>query len=249
VRRSETISLLNSRDKVAFVTGAYGGIGRSVVEMLLESGTKVVATDISDFRFNNEDVLHLPLDVTKEKEVKDAIEKCIKHFGRLDFVIHLAGMVGSGRLDAMSLNEWEKVVTTNLTSAFLILKHSYKEIKKPGGVVVLCGSSNGYNGGSHLSGAAYASSKTALVNLVRYCAKEWAPDGIRVNIISPGPVNSPMLDRLTEVEMNDLRSSLPLGKLASPEECAGSILFLCSNHAETMTGTNLNISSGLVLDA
>ncbi|MEE2704776.1 MAG: SDR family oxidoreductase [Pseudomonadota bacterium] len=249
MRKPERINLLNSEDKVAFVTGAYGGIGRSVVKMLLESGTKVVATGRSDFRFKDSDVLHLNLDVTKEKEVKSAIEKCISHFGRLDFLIHLAGMVGSGRLDAMSLEEWEKVVSTNLTSAFLILKHGYKKIKKPGGVVILCGSSNGYNGGSHLSGAAYASSKTALVNLVRYCAKEWAPDGIRVNIVSPGPVDTPMLDRLSKNEMDDLRSSLPLGRIASPEECAGSILFLCSNHAESMTGTNLNISSGLVLDA
>ncbi len=249
MRKPERIHLLNSEDKVAFVTGAYGGIGRSVVKMLLESGTKVVATGRSDFRFKDSDVLHLNLDVTKEKEVKSAIEKCISHFGRLDFLIHLAGMVGSGRLDAMSLEEWEKVVSTNLTSAFLILKHGYKKIKKPGGVVILCGSSNGYNGGSHLSGAAYASSKTALVNLVRYCAKEWAPDGIRVNIVSPGPVDTPMLDRLSKNEMDDLRSSLPLGRIASPEECAGSILFLCSNHAESMTGTNLNISSGLVLDA
>ncbi len=249
MRKPERIHLLNSEDKVAFVTGAYGGIGRSVVKMLLESGTKVVATGRSDFRFKDSDVLHLNLDVTKEKEVKSAIEKCISHFGRLDFLIHLAGMVGSGRLDAMSLEEWEKVVSTNLTSAFLILKHGYKKIKKPGGVVILCGSSNGYNGGSHLSGAAYASSKTALVNLVRYCAKEWAPDGIRVNILSPGPVDTPMLDRLSKNEMDDLRSSLPLGRIASPEECAGSILFLCSNHAESMTGTNLNISSGLVLDA
>ena len=249
MRKPERINLLNSEDKVAFVTGAYGGIGRSVVKMLLESGTKVVATGRSDFRFKDSDVLHLNLDVTKEKEVKSAIEKCISHFGRLDFLIHLAGMVGSGRLDAMSLEEWEKVVSTNLTSAFLILKHGYKKIKKPGGVVILCGSSNGYNGGSHLSGAAYASSKTALVNLVRYCAKEWAPDGIRVNIVSPGPVDTPMLDRLSKNEMDDLRSSLPLGRIASPEECAGSILFLCSNHAEPMTGTNLNISSGLVLDA
>ena len=249
MRKSERIFLLNSKNKVALVTGAYGGIGRSVVEMLLESGAKVVATGRSDFRFKNSDVLHLAVDVTKEYEVKDAIEKCIDHFGRLDFLIHLAGMVGSGRIDEMSLDQWEKVVATNLTSAFLMLKHGYKKIKKPGGVVILCGSSNGYNGGSHLSGAAYASSKTALVNLVRYCAKEWASDGIRINIVSPGPVDTPMLDRLTDSEMNNLRSSLPLGRIASPEECAGSILFLCSNHADSMTGTNLNISSGLVLDA
>ena len=249
MKEAEKISLLDGKNKVAFVTGAYGGIGKSVVKMLLNSGSKVVATGRSDFRFSDNNVYHLNLDVTEEDEVENAIHKCIKTFGRLDFLIHLAGMVGSGRLDEMSLDNWNTVVKTNLTSAFLLMKHGYKKISKPGGVVILCGSSNGYNGGSYLSGAAYASSKTALVNLTRYCSKEWAPDGIRVHIVSPGPVDTPMLDRLSKSEMSNLKSSLPLGNITSPEECAGAILFLCSKHALSMTGTNLNISSGLVLDA
>lgn len=242
-------ALIDAAGKVAFVTGATGGIGHACVEQLLASGASVVATGrravggAEDSR-----LLKLSLDVTDEAQVIDAFAKAKARFGTVDYLIHMAGMVGKGRLDAMALKDWHTVVDTNLTSAFLVLKHAYPLLRRPGGAVVLCGSSNGANGGGHLSGAAYAASKAALVNLTRYCAKEWAPDGIRVNIVSPGPVDTPMLDRLSEEQHAGLRAALPLGRYATAEECAAGALFLCSAHAASMTGTNMNISSGLVHD-
>ncbi|MFL2769987.1 MAG: SDR family NAD(P)-dependent oxidoreductase [Rhodospirillaceae bacterium] len=242
-------TLLDATGRVAFVTGATGGIGQSVVRMMLEAGAKVAATGRRAVPFNHDHVLPLTLDVTDEDAIARAIQDCMDRFGRIDYLIHMAGMVGKGRLDTMSLDDWNKVITTNLTSSFLLLKHAYTNLTKPGGVAVLCGSSNGYNGGSHLSGAAYASSKAALVNLTRYCAKEWAPDGLRLHVLSPGPVDTPMLERLSDEEHENLKDILPLGHYATPDECAGAVLFLCSSHAKSMTGTNTNISSGLVLDA
>jgi NAD(P)-dependent dehydrogenase (short-subunit alcohol dehydrogenase family) len=242
-------TLLDGSGRIAFVTGATGGIGAACVAQLLASGASVVATgrrnvDIAD----HPQLLALSLDVTDEAQVRSAIDKTKERFGALDFVIHMAGMVGKGRLDQLDLKDWHTVVDTNLTSAFLLLKHAYPLLRKPGGAVVLCGSSNGANGGSYLSGAAYATSKAALVNLVRYSAKEWAPDGIRVNMISPGPVDTPMLDRLSSEQHTGLKALLPLGRYATADECAAAALFLCSSHAASMTGTNMNISSGLVLD-
>jgi len=242
-------TLLDAKRRVAFVTGATGGIGQAVVSMMLDAGASVVATGRRSVPFEDERVLPITLDVTDEDAVASAIERCVDTFGRLDYLIHMAGMVGEGRLDEMTLKDWRTVVETNLTSSFLILKHGYKHLTKPGGVSVLCGSSNGYNGGSYLSGAAYASSKAALVNLTRYCAKEWAPDGLRVHVLSPGPVDTPMLDRLSQDQHDGLKNSLPLGRYATADECAGTVLFLCSEYAASMTGTNTNISSGLVLDA
>ena len=241
--------LLDAEGRVAFVTGATGGIGQAVVRMMLDAGAKVAAADRRTVPFDEPRVLPLTLDVTDENAVSGAVTSCVDEFGRLDYLIHLAGMVGKGRLDEMALEDWKTVVDTNLTSSFLLLKHSYKHLTKPGGVTVLCGSSNGYNGGTYLSGAAYASSKAALVNLTRYCAKEWAPEGLRVHILSPGPVGTPMLDRLSEEQHEGLKGQLPLGRYATADECAGAVLFLCSAHAASMTGTNTNISSGLVLDA
>jgi NAD(P)-dependent dehydrogenase (short-subunit alcohol dehydrogenase family) len=241
--------LLEATGRVAFVTGATGGIGQAVVRMMLDAGATVAATGRRAVPFDDERVLPLALDVTDETAVAGAIQQCVDKFGRLDYLIHMAGMVGKGRLDEMPLEDWNTVVATNMTSSFLVLKHAYKHLTKPGGVAVLCGSSNGYNGGSYLSGAAYASSKAALVNLTRYVAKEWAPDGIRCHVISPGPVDTPMLDRLSDDQHDGLKKALPLGHYATADECAGAVLFLCSSHAASMTGTNVNISSGLVLDA
>jgi 2-deoxy-D-gluconate 3-dehydrogenase len=241
--------LLDGQDRVAFVTGASGGSGGACVAQLLAAGASVVATGRREVEIaDHPRLLKLSLQVTDEAEVQAALAKTKDRFGVIDYVIHMAGMVGKGRLDQMDLKDWHTVVDTNLTSAFLLLKHAYPRLRKPGGAVVLCGSSNGANGGSYLSGAAYASSKAALNNLTRYCAKEWAPDGIRVNMISPGPVDTPMLDRLSSEQHTGLKAALPLGRYATADECAAATLFLCSSHAASMTGTNTNISSGLVLD-
>jgi len=245
---ADKTTLLDAAGKVAFVTGATGGIGNACVAMFLAAGASVVATGRRAVANDDPRVLKLALEATDEAQVIDAFAKTKARFGTIDYLVHMAGMVGKGRLNEMSLADWHTVVDTNLTSAFLLMKHAYPLLRKPGSAVVLCGSSNGANGGSYLSGAAYATSKAALVNLTRYTAKEWAPDGIRVNILSPGPVDTPMLDRLSETQHDGLKAQLPLGKYATADECAGGVMFLCSAHAASMTGTNMNISSGLVLD-
>lgn len=240
--------LPDAAGKVAFVTGAAGGMGGATVDMFLEAGCNVVASDRREVARDHDRLLKLTAEATDEAQVAAGIGKAKERFGRIDFLVHLAGMVGKGRLDEMDLKDWHTVVDTNLTSAFLLLKYAYPHLTKPGAAVVLCSSSNGANGGSYLSGPAYASSKAALVNLCRYAAKEWAPDGIRVNVISPGPVDTPMLDRLSPQQHDGLKAVLPLGKYATADECAGGILYLCSRYAHSMTGTNMNISSGLVMD-
>jgi NAD(P)-dependent dehydrogenase (short-subunit alcohol dehydrogenase family) len=240
--------LLDGAGRVAFVTGASGGIGGACVELLLAAGASVVATGRRAVPFDDPRVLKQSCDVTDEAQVKAAFAAAKERFGTIDYLLHMAGAVGKGRLDETALADWHTVVDANLTSAFLVLKHAYRLMKKPGGAVVLCGSTNGANGGSRISGAAYASSKAALVNLNRYCAKEWAPDGIRVNILIPGPVDTPMLDRLTAEQHAWIKAQLPLKRYARAEECAAAALYLCSAHAGSMTGTHLNVSSGMVMD-
>jgi NAD(P)-dependent dehydrogenase (short-subunit alcohol dehydrogenase family) len=241
-------SLIDSAGRVAVVTGAAGGIGGACVEMLLAAGANVCALDQKTIaRADHPQFMKRVLDVRREDAVREALQAAHARFGDVDCVIHAAGMVGKGRLDALGLADWHTVMDTNLTSAFLMLKHAYPLLRKPGGAVVLFGSSNGTNGGSYLSGAAYAAAKAAVINLARYCAKEWAPDGVRVNAISPGPVDTPMLDRLSAAQHDSLKAALPLGHYATAQECAATALFLCSGHAGSMTGTNTNISSGMVL--
>ncbi len=245
--------MFDASGKVALVTGATGGIGEATVRLLLECNAKVIATGRSPSKLNtifkNEnDVFPIKANFSKEKEAKAAINSSIDQFEKIDYVIHCAGAVGSGCLSDTSLDEWYKILDINLTSAFLLCREAYPILKKTSGSVVLLSSINGTHGGSNVSGPVYAISKAGINNMTRYLAKEWAKDNIRVNCVSPGPVDTPMLDRLTLEQHKNAKAATLLGKYSTAEECAGLIVFLCSPWAQSMTGTIENISSVIVLD-
>src|SRR5690606_38167773 len=139
--------------------------------------------------------------------------------GRIDALVHAAGAVGAGPLADTALTDWERVIDANLTSAFLVARAGRDALDRSGGAMVLLGSSNGCNGGSALSGAAYAAAKAAIANLGRYLAKEWAPR-VRVNTVAPGPVRTPMLERLSKDQIAALEQAMPTGRLIEPDEVA-----------------------------
>lgn len=242
--------LLRGQKGAAFVAGAGGGIGAAVSDHLLSSGIRVAGTSRRLDRLATKSDVFLPLavELVKEEAVASAISQTAEAFGRIDYVINMAGIVGKGPLVDMTLNEWCRVLDVNLTSCFLIAKYAHPFLKDSGGTLIMCSSTNGLNGGSFLSGPAYASSKAAIINLNRYLAKEWASDGIRVNCVVPGPVDTPMLDRLAADQHEELKGRLPLGRYVRADEVAKTVAFLCSDAAAAMTGTYINISSGLVLD-
>jgi 3-oxoacyl-[acyl-carrier protein] reductase len=237
--------------RVALVTGAAGGIGRATVDALMRGGFAVAAVDLAladlpcafDAPFEA-----ISADVTDESAVAGAVERCVRRFGGLDCVVHLAGAVGRGPLVEVSAADWRRLLDVNLTSAFLVAKAAYAHLRDRRGTLVLVSSTNGLNGGSALSGPAYAVAKAGVINLVRYLAKEWGAQGIRVNAVAPGPVDSPMLDRLPEATRDALRQSIPLGRIAEASDVAAVVSFLCSPQAAYLTGTVLNVSGGLVLD-
>jgi len=237
--------------RVALVTGAAGGIGRASVQALLADGFSVVAADraFASLPCGLEPALEaVAADLTREADVAAMIATCERRFGRLDAVVHLAGAVGRGPLVDVTPGEWRELLEVNLTSAFLVARGAHELLARQGGSLLLTSSTNGLNGGSALSGPAYAAAKAGLVNLGRYLAREWAPDRIRVNTIAPGPVDTPMLARLPADGRAALERAVPLGRIATAEEVAGLIAFLCSPRAAYLTGTVLNISGGLVLD-
>ena len=236
-----TPSLLDARGRVLLLTGARGGVGRAVAAIYRAAGGEVFGVDLAP----GENVR--AGDLTDEAQVEAAVAEALARHGRIDAVVHAAGVVGAGALADTSLAAWRQVVDANLTSAFLVARATAAPLKSSRGGLVLLGSTNGRNGGGALSGAAYAASKAALHNLARYLAKEWAPD-VRVNAIAPGPVRTTMLDRLGEDGKAALAAAMLTGALIEAEECAAAAAFLLSDHARSMTGTVLNISGGLVLD-
>lgn len=236
---------------VALVTGAAGGLGRAVVELLRERGMRVVATDLAlaalpctDPGFEMES-----LDVTDEAAVEACVQGVVARHGRLDHVVHLAGRAGAGPIDAVTRADWDAVLAVNLTSAFLLARAVHAPLAQSRGSLVLTSSTNALNGGSALSGPAYAVAKAGLVNLTRYLAKEWAAQGIRVNCLAPGPIDTPMVtSRFTTEVQERLRSSVPLGMIGRPRHVAHAVGYLTSPDAAFVTGTVMNLSGGLVLD-
>jgi NAD(P)-dependent dehydrogenase (short-subunit alcohol dehydrogenase family) len=235
---------------VAFVTGAAGGIGQATVCRLRDAGLSVFATDVAlatipctDGKF-----AACSLDATDESAVARAFEECGRIFGRLDHVVHLAGRAGRGPIDVVEAPEWRALIEVNLTSAFLVAKAAHDALRASRGSLTLMASSNALNGGSALSGPAYAAAKAGIVNLTRYLAKEWAPEGIRVNCLAPGPIDTAMVRRFEPQVRERLAASVPLGRIGRAEEVASAVAYLVSPDAAFLTGTVHNVSGGLVLD-
>lgn len=235
---------------VALVTGAAGGLGRATVARFRERGLRVVATDLA--------LADIPcgapmtvasLDVTDEAAVVATVARVLETHGRLDHVVHLAGAAGSGPIDSVSRAEWQRLIDVNLTSAFLLAKAVHAALAATRGTLTLTSSTNGINGGSSLSGPAYAVAKAGIINLTRYLAKEWAGEGIRVNCLAPGPITTPMVTgRFAPDVLEKLRSAVPLGALGEPAHVAHAIDYLTSSAAAFVTGTVMNISGGMLLD-
>lgn len=235
---------------VALITGAAGGLGRATVARLRERGMRVVATDRALAEIPCGAPLTVAsLDVTDEVAIAAVVARVLGELGRLDHVVHLAGVAGRGPLDEVSREAWQQVLDTNLTSAFLIAKATHAALAATRGTLTLTSSTNGRNGGSALSGPAYAVAKAGIINLARYLAKEWAAEGIRVNCLAPGPIATPMVTgRFSAETVDRLKIAVPLGAIGEPAHVAHAIDYLTSPAAAFVTGTVMNVSGGLVLD-
>lgn len=236
--------------RVAWLSGAAGGIGRAVITRLQRDGWHIHATDLNltGAAVKAANVQWERVDVTSEAAVDASLASCQQQAGRIDAVVHLAGAVGRGPLVQTTLEAWQHIVDLNLTSAFLVARAAHGALQASRGGLVLMSSTNGLSGGTVLSGPAYAAAKAGIVNLTRYLAKEWAPDGIRANCVAPGPVETPMLGRLDEATRASLGALTPLGRLATADDVAATIAFLVSADAAFLTGTVHNVSGGLWLD-
>lgn len=233
---------------VWLVTGGEGGIGRAIVRVAAASGARVVSVDIRSVDRSEEplsSLLRLVHDVTTPADpVFRALDD---RFGRLDVLVNAAGGVGQGTAESTPMDEWRRLLELNLTSAFAFSRLAVPRLRASRGCIVNVSSTNGLTGGSPLSGPAYAAAKAGLVALTRNMARDLGPDGVRVNCVAPGPVDTPMLHRLSPDARESLRRSIPLGALGSPEDVAAVVRFLASPEARHLTGATLALSGGLVM--
>jgi NAD(P)-dependent dehydrogenase (short-subunit alcohol dehydrogenase family) len=183
-------------------------------------------------------------DVSAYDQVTALAEATVKEYGRLDVVVNNAGIGRTGSVEEMDLDEWHDVLDVNLTGTMYGTRAALPHLKETGGCVINIGSIYGLVAGPNAT--AYAAAKAGVANLTRSVAVDYADEGIRVNSICPGFVETPMTAEAFEADefYEYVRGSTPMGRVAQPDEIAGIALFLASDAASYVTGVNIPVDGG-----
>lgn len=248
-----------TKTRVALVTGGAYGIGRGIVVEFAKRGEAVVIADRDrdrglslekELRRAKADVLFVESDVRVETQVDAVIQKTEEVFGRIDVLCNNAGIERYRRADTYTIDEWDAINETNLRGAFLCTKYAHPLLRQTRGCVVNISSVQAYANEREIS--AYAASKAGLLGLTRGMALDFAPDGIRVNAVCPGVVQSGMMEAFlksyanSEEKVKEIGQSIPLGRVGQPEDIAQAVYFLASPAAAYVTGATLVVDGGLL---
>jgi NAD(P)-dependent dehydrogenase (short-subunit alcohol dehydrogenase family) len=236
--------------RVALITGAASGIGKATALQLAREGAAVVIADVQDaagaatvkeILAADGKALFVHLDVASESAWADAVARTLKEFGRLDVLVNNAGIGDNQPIEVTSKETWDKVVAITQTSVFLGQKAASAALKKSGhGAVVNVSSMFGIVGGFGTS-PAYHAAKGAVRLLTKSTALGWVKEGVRVNSVHPGFVDTPILG---DTDRTMLKNLTPMGRLARPEEIASVIAFLASDEASFITGAEFVADGG-----
>ena len=250
------------KDRVVLITGASSGIGKSTAKAFSEKGAHVVLAARREDELNSlmteiesggGKASAIKTDVSKSGDVERMVSHTISEFGRLDFAVNNAGIEGQLKpIVSLQEDEWDQVLDINLKGIFLCMKYEAKAMIESGrgGAIVNIGSVNSFLG--FPTGSAYVASKHGLVGLTTSASAELAPEGIRVNLVCPGVIDTPMHHRARkllgdEIYDQGLIPRVHLRRAGLPEEIAKTVVFLCSDDASYITGTTLTPDGGLTM--
>jgi NAD(P)-dependent dehydrogenase (short-subunit alcohol dehydrogenase family) len=234
---------------VVLVTGAAGGIGRAIAERFAHDGDVVVLADLDEARLRAlsavPECMVLPLDVTDPVAVIAAVADIEARYGRLDVLVNNAGILRPTGATEISPEEWDLVLGVNLTGAFLCSQAAYRLLGlAPAGRIVNMSSTAGKST-STLGGAHYTAAKAGLLGLTRHLAREFARDGVTVNAVCPGLIDTEMVaGNISAEQVAEYARTFPISRLGRPAEVADLVAFLASDQASYITGTSADINGG-----
>ena len=241
-------------DKVAFVSGAAGGIGRAAAMAFAREGADVVVADIDEER-NQETAdlieeagsraLAVTCDLRESDDVQAALDAAVEEFGRLDYACNNAGVEqGPEKTAELDEDEWDRIMDTDLRGTFLSMKHEIPLILEQGGAIVNIASGAGIRG---FPEAAYVAAKHGVVGLTKSAALEYADTDLRINAVCPGIIDTSMMDRVTDNREGGRQAVIdqePIGRMGTSEEIADAVLWLCSDAASFVLGHPMVVDGG-----
>lgn len=242
----------------AVVTGAGGGIGRSVALAFARAGARVCCLDVDAERTREtvamlpspDNHLPYPLDITHLDAHKALFDRVLSEFGRFDSLAHVAAvLVRRADIDEVTEEDWDRQHDVNLKASFFLMREAARTLRRqgrPGSLTAF--SSQGWQTGGFGGSVVYCAAKGGIVSMTRGMARTYAPSGIRVNAVSPGAVDTPMMTQgMTEEDVASFVRQIPLGRMADPDELAGTVVFLASDQASYITGATINVSGGFLM--
>ncbi len=251
-------------NKVALITGAASGIGRGAAQIFARYGASVIVSTDANIKGGEETVnliesaggkaTFIKCDVSRAEEVEALVKACVDTYGRLDFAFNNAGIGPDGkRVPIVKIADcpeeiWDRTLDINLKGVFLCMKYEIQQMTKQGYGAIVNTSSVGALKPA-LGFCAYSASKSGVVSLTKTAALEYATDGIRVNVILPGPTERTLLmDYLTSSmpdEGGHMLDIIPMKRLATPEDMGEAVAWLCSDEASFITGHAMPVDGGM----
>jgi 3-oxoacyl-[acyl-carrier protein] reductase len=244
------------KDKVALVTGAAQGIGKAIAVKLAQAGANIVVSDINlelaaaaaeEIKAMGLKTLPLKLNVADLPEVEAAVKRAVSSLGKIDILVNNAGITKDTLFIRMKKEDWDQVLSINLTGVFNLCKViAPLMMKERSGKIINIASIVGEMG--NMGQANYSASKAGVIGLTKTLARELAPRGITVNAIAPGFIQTAMTDKIPEDIKKKMQEQIPLARLGQPEEVAAAALFLASSDADYITGQVLNVNGGMLMN-
>lgn len=242
--------------KVALVTGGGSGIGKEIAKMLAAKGASVIINyghsresaqaAVAEIREAGGCAECVQCSVSDFEAVQKMIKEIAKKYGHIDILVNNAGITKDNLLMAMKEEEFDDVIDVNLKGTFNTMRHVYRQmLKQKSGSIVNISSVSGVLGNP--GQANYAASKAGIIGMTKSMARELAGRGIRVNVVAPGFVETPMTDKLPERARTAGLSQIPMGRFAKAEEIASAVCFLASEEASYITGQVLCVDGGMAM--